>query len=65
MVIWKSNDHVLVQHGKHVSGTNQWTISDRRKRFRKELELLMAKGGWEFVGVAGHRLSFKKRDAAN
>jgi hypothetical protein len=37
IVIWNGVNEIDVWHGKLVSGSNQQTITSRRKRFRKEL----------------------------
>jgi hypothetical protein len=63
ILVWK-DDRILIQHGKLISGSYQKTISGRRKRFRKELESLMAADGWKSVGVVGRCLTFKRRGAA-
>ena len=46
---WRSESRLRVRIGDLIPATNQWTTSDRRKRFRKELGELLAPHGWEMT----------------
>jgi hypothetical protein len=59
VIVWENDDELTVFHGKIIGGRYQRTVSDRRKRFRADLETKMKMIGWEFTSV-GRGLKFKK-----
>jgi hypothetical protein len=59
IVVWKNDDELVVFHGKMVGGTNNQTISGRRRRFIAELKSKLQMIGWQFVSVR-RGLTYKK-----
>jgi hypothetical protein len=60
IVVWKSNNHVLIKHGDLIpSGGYQQTVAGRRRRFRIGLVASMKNIGWELVDVK-RAMEFRK-----
>jgi hypothetical protein len=59
VVVWKSDDELVIFHGKIVGGGYQQTVSGRRRRFIADLKPKLRMIGWELISV-GRGLTFKK-----
>jgi hypothetical protein len=56
---WKTADHVVVKIGNVIPETYQSTTTDRRRRFRAELERIMLSENWSLQNF-GNKIGFTR-----
>jgi hypothetical protein len=59
IIFWKSDDELIVLHGRIIRGEYQRTVGRRRNRFIADLKSKMETIGWE-LGSLGRGLTFKR-----